>query len=67
MQAAGRALEVPAKESGKQLALLIDLIFTPLQVAKIHRDAWLEDYKNELIINFNRYQTINFKNLHLIL
>lgn len=53
-QAAGQALEAPAKESGKQLALLIDLIFTPLQAAKIHRDAWLEDYKRRITLKFQQ-------------
>lgn len=53
-QAAGTALEAPAKESGKQLALLIDLIFTPLQAAKIHRDAWLEDYKRRITQKFQQ-------------
>jgi len=39
------ALEPPAKEVGKQLATLIDLLFTPLLATKIYRDAWITDFK----------------------
>ncbi len=37
-------LKVPAKELGEQLASVINLIFTPLQMAKICRDEFLKDF-----------------------
>lgn len=55
-----QALEEPARESGRQLAQLIDLIFTPLQVAKIGRDAWLKDFKRRID---QKYQQIPDKRL----
>lgn len=53
-QTAGQVLEAPAKESGKQLTLLIDLIFTPFQVAKIYKNAWFKDYKKRIYQKFNQ-------------
>lgn len=47
-KAAGQALEAPAKESGKQIAQLIDLIFTPIQALKIWQEAWLNDFKQKV-------------------
>lgn len=47
-KATGQVLEAPAKETGKQIAQLIDLIFTPVQVLKICRDAWLNDFKQKV-------------------
>ena len=46
VEAAGKALDAPAKEAGEQLAKLINLIFTPLEMLKINRDAWLSDYRD---------------------
>ena len=47
-KAAGQALEAPAKEAGKQIAQLIDLIFTPVQALKIWQEAWLNDFKQKV-------------------
>lgn len=55
VEVAKQAMEPPAKELGTQLASLLNLIFTPLQMAQIYRDAWIEDYKRR--IN-SKYQKI---------
>lgn len=60
-QTAGQVLEAPAKESGKQLTLLIDLIFTPFQVAKIYKNAWFKDYKKRIYQKFNQIPNDQFK------
>lgn len=44
-QVTGEVLTPPAKETGKHLAALMELIFTPLQMAKIYHDAWLKDFE----------------------
>ena len=45
-------MEPPAKELGTQLASLLNLIFTPLQMAQIYRDAWIEDYKRRINLKY---------------
>lgn len=50
----GEALEPPAKEVGKQLATLIDLLFTPLLATKIYRDAWITDFKARIDHKFQQ-------------
>lgn len=60
-KAAGQALEAPAKETGHQLSTLIDLIFTPLQAAKIYRDAWIEDYKSRITQKFKQIPSIQLQ------
>lgn len=59
-ETAKQALEAPAKEVDAQLASLINLIFTPLQLAHIHRDAWIEDYKRRI---YSKYQCIPAKQI----
>ena len=53
-KAIGQALEPPAKEAGEQLAKLINLTFTPLEIAKIYRDAWLSDFRTKIEQKFIR-------------
>ncbi len=46
---AKEALKEPAKEIGSQIADLLRILFTPLQMAKICRDAWLEDFRTRTL------------------
>lgn len=59
-QVAGEVLVPPAKESGKQLATLMELLFTPLQMAKIYRDAWIDDFKRRI---FEKFQKVPIEKL----
>lgn len=47
-----QAIEPPAKELGTQLTSLINLIFTPIQVAQIYHDAWIEDFKRRINLKY---------------
>ena len=48
------ALKEPAKQIGSELASLLDLMFTPLKMAKICRDAWLDDYKARILQKYTQ-------------
>ncbi|MPM03032.1 hypothetical protein SDC9_49291 [bioreactor metagenome] len=54
VEAAEKVLDAPAKEAGEQLAKLINLIFTPLEILKINRDAWLNDYRDRISQKYNK-------------
>lgn len=49
IEAAKEVIMPPAKEISTQITSLLNLIFTPLQMAKIYRDTWIEDYKKRII------------------
>ena len=49
VEVAKEALKEPAKEVGSQIADLLRILFTPLQMAKICRDAWLEDFRTRTL------------------
>ena len=53
-QVTGEVLIPPAKETGKHLAALMELIFTPLQMAKIYHDAWLKDFEGRVFEKFKK-------------
>lgn len=54
VEVAKEALAEPAKEIGNELADLLRILFTPLQMAKICRDAWLEDYKARILRKYSQ-------------
>lgn len=45
------ALKEPAEEIGSGLATLLNLLFTPLQMAQSCRDAWLEDFEARVFVS----------------
>lgn len=47
-QVAGEVLVPPAKECGKQLVTIMELLFTPFQMAKIYHDDWINDFKQRI-------------------
>lgn len=54
VEVAKEALKEPAKEIGSEIADLLRILFTPLQMAKIFRDAWLDDFKSKILKKFEQ-------------
>lgn len=54
VEVAKEALKEPAKEVGSEIADLLRILFTPLQMAKIFRDAWLDDFKARILKKFEQ-------------
>ncbi|WP_156989451.1 DUF4393 domain-containing protein [Caproicibacter fermentans] len=51
-------MDAPAKEIGKGISDLINVLFTPIQAAVIFRNAWLDDFKEKINRKFNQIPTV---------
>ena len=47
-------LTPPAKESGSQLAALVKLICTPINMLEVYHDAWIKDFERRVTEKFKK-------------